>query len=230
MDYKRNIKYYNSNDRHFYVGVIIMGVAAVFFAISNILGLHFMPMQTPLCLGIALVGAVVAFAPASGRASENEIDEAVLRATQKYDEETLESVHITLSRRIKPALLGNFVYDGEGVIARRGRAVRKYRSSKYTVAALLFTNDGVYISQKTFSLIADEKNETEMQFAFEDMDSVYTVCEERVFDEKYNTKIWFFVISEGGKEALRIPVKYNASVDSLCESVNRAIAEAKAKA
>jgi len=227
MDYERNLKYYKSNDKHFFVGIIILGVGVVFFAIGNLLGFRFMPMQTQLSMTVMGIGALVAFVPSAGRSGEHEIDDAVLRATYKYDEKVAESVNITLSRRIKPVLFGDFIYDGEGVLVRRGRSDRHYRGSKYTASALLFTNDGVYISQKTFSLIEESTVETDMEFAFEDIDEVYTVCEERVFGEKDKVKIYFFVIKENGEEKARIPVKYNAMVDKVCDDVNNAVAEAK---
>ena len=227
MDYKKNLKYYQSNDKHFYVGVIIIGIGALLFAIGNVLGFRLMPMQTPISMTIAGIGAAIAFIPSSGRSSERDIEDAVLRATHKYDEQVAESVNITLSRRIKPVLLGEFVYDGEGVLLRRGRSDRKYRSSKYTATALLFTNDGIYVSQKTFSFIEDNTVETDMEFIFENIDEAYTVCEERVFGESDKVKLYFLVISENGKEAVRIPVKYNAIVDKVCDDINNAIAEAK---
>jgi hypothetical protein len=50
MDYERNLKYYKSNDKHFYIGVIIIGIGALLFAIGNVLGFRFMPMQTPVSM------------------------------------------------------------------------------------------------------------------------------------------------------------------------------------
>ena len=227
MEYERNLKYYKSNDKHFYVGVIIIGIGAVLFAIGNVLGLRFMPMQTQLAMVIAGIGAIIAFIPSSGRSSEHDIDDAVARATHRYDEQVIENVNITLSRRIKPVLFGEYVYDGEGVLVRRGRADRKYRSSKYVASAFLFTKDGVYISQKAFSLIEDSTVETDMEFVFEYIDEAYTVCEERIFGENDKVKLYFLIIKEDGKEAARIPVKYNAIVDRVCDDINNAIAEAK---
>ena len=227
MEYERNLKYYKSNDKHFFTGVIIIGVGALLFIIGNVLGFDFLPRQTQISMVIAGIGAAIAFIPSAGRSSEHDIDDAVTRATYRYDEETVENVNLRLSRRIKPMLLGEFVYDGEGVLVRRGRSDRKYRSSKYVASAFIFTNDGIYISQKTFSLIEDNTVETEMEFVFEYMDGVSTVCEERVFGEKDRVKLYFLVINEDGKEAARIPVKYNARVDKLCDDINNAIAEAK---
>lgn len=226
MEYERNLKYYQSNDKHFYTGIIILGVGALLFAIGNLLGFRFMPMQTPVAMTIMGIGAVIAFVPAGKRSNEHDIDDAVLRMTDKYDESVVENVNITLSRRIKPVLFGDFVYEGEGVLVRRGLSDRRYRSSAYTASALLFTKDGVYISQKKFSLIEDNVSETDMEFVFEDMDEVYSVQEERVFGED-KVKICFFVIREGGEEKIRIPVKYSAIVDRVCDDVNRAITEAK---
>ena len=227
MEYERNLKYYKSNDKHFYVGVIILGVGLLLFALGNFFRLRFLPSQTSVSMLIMGIGAVVAFVPSSKRSNEHDIDDAVVRATHRYDEITIENMNLTLSRRIKPVLLGEFIYDGEDVLVRRGRTDRKDRTSKYVASALLFTNDGVYISQKTFSLIEDSTVETDMEFVFEEMDEVYTVCEERVFGEKDTVKLYFLTIKQEGKEAARIPVKYNARVDMLCDDINNAIAEAK---
>lgn len=226
MDYERNLKYYKSNDKHFYTGIIILGVGVLILAIGELLGFRIFRGQTSVALTIMGIGALIAFLPSSKRANEHEIDDAVLRATDKYDEEVAENVNITLSRRIKPVLFGEFVYDGDDVLVRRGLSDRKYRSSKYVASALLFTKDGVYISQKTFSLIEDNTAETDMEFVFEYLDEVYAVQEERVFGED-KVKVSFFVIKEDGEEKARIPVKYNAMVDKVCDDVNNAIKEAK---
>ncbi len=226
MDYERNLKYYKSNDKHFYTGIIILGIGVLIFAVSELLGFRLFHGQTSVAMTIMGIGAIIAFVPSSKRSNEHEIDNAVLRSTDKYDEEVAENVNITLSRRIKPVLFGEFIYDGEDVLVRRGLSDRKYRSSKYVASALLFTKDGIYISQKTFSLVEDSTVETDMEFVFEYLDEVYAVQEERVFGED-KVKIAFFVIKENGEEKARIPVKYNAIVDRVCDDVNNAIKEAK---
>lgn len=226
MDYERNLKYYKSNDKHFFTGIIILGIGLVILAIGELLGFRLFHGQTSVAMTIMGIGALIAYVPAGKRANETEIDNAVLRATDKYDEEVAENVNITLSRRINPVLFGEFVYDGEDVLLRRGLSDRKYRSSKYVASALLFTKDGIYISQKTVSLIEDSTVETDMEFVFEYLDEVYVVQEERVFGED-KVKIAFFVIKENGEEKARIPVKYNAIADRVCDDVNNAIKEAK---
>ena len=226
MEYERNLKYYKSNDKHFYTGIIILGIGVLLFAIGNLLGFRMFRAQTPVAMTIMGIGAIIAFLPSSGRSNEHDIDNAILRMTDKYDEEVAENVNITLSHRIKPVLFGEFVYDGEGVLVRRGLSDRKYRGSEYLASALLFTNDGIYISQKRFSLIEEKTVETDMEFVFEYMDEVYTVQEERIFGED-KVKLYFFVIKEEGEEKARIPVKYNAIVDRVCDDVNNAILEAK---
>jgi hypothetical protein len=227
MEYERNLKYYQSNDKHFFTGIIICGIGVLLFAIGNLLGIRMFRAQTPVAMTIMGIGAIIAFAPASTRSNENDIDSAVLVETDKYDQTVAENINVTLSQRIKPVLFGDFLYDGEGVLLRRGRTDRKYRSSEYLASALIFTKDGIYISQKHFSLIEDKTVETDMEFIYEDMDEVYSVCEERVFGESDKVKIYFFVIKENGVEKARIPVRYNAIVDKVCDDINNAIAEAK---
>ena len=166
MDYERNLKYYKSNDKHFVAGMIILGIGVLFLAVSELLGLRLFRGQMSVAMTIMGIGALIAFVPSAKRANEGEIDDAILRATDKYEEEVAENVNITLSRRIKPVLFGEFVYDGDDVLLRRGLSDRKYRSSKYVASAMLFTNDGIYISQKTVSLVEDNTVETDEWFQF----------------------------------------------------------------
>ena len=227
MEYERNLKYYKSNDKHFIVGMIVLGVGILLFAIGNVFGFRMFREQTSVAMRIMGIGAAIAYFPAMKRSDEGEIDNAVLRATDRYDEEVAKNVNITLWHRMKPVLLGDFDFDGEGVLVRRGLKDRKYRSSEYVASALLFTKDGIYISQKRFSLVEDKTVESDMEFDFEYIDEVYSVQEERVFGEKDVAKVCFLVIKEDGVEKARIPAKYNAMLDKICDDINNASAEAK---
>ena len=89
MDYERNLKYYKSNDKHFVAGMIILGIGVLFLAVSELLGLRLFRGQMSVAMTIMGIGALIAFVPSAKRANEGEIDDAILRATDKYEEEVL---------------------------------------------------------------------------------------------------------------------------------------------
>ncbi len=228
MNYEKNIKYFKSNDKHFYVGVILAGIGVVCF-LCPFIGLYFLPYHEFTSLLLAGIGAAVAFVPRSFRTSESELDGIIEAKTKKYAEETAENAGLShmLSRRIRPCTLGDYVFSGENVLLRRGKDDRRYRSSIYTATALVFTNNGIYAAQKTFSLTEEAESESEAQLVYEDLDGVCVNEEEIALADGGKIKTCILVFTENGKEAFRVPAKRGYALDSLCDDINREIAETK---
>ena len=230
MNYEKNKKYFDSNDKHFYVGVVILGIGAVLFALW-FMRLSFLPMQAMFALVFAVVGAAVAFVPRSFRTSESELDGIIAAKTKNYAEETAESAGIEhmISRKIRPCTLGGYVFEGENVLTRRGKDDRRYRSNIYMATALIFTNDGIYAAQKTFSLTEEAESETDAEFFYEDLEKAYVSEEEIPVADGAKAKVNFVVLVSGGKEVLRAPAKPSYALTSLCDDINHEIAEIKLK-
>ncbi len=228
MNYEKNKKYFKSNDKHFYVGIVILGIVAVSF-VFDFIGIYIFSYAVQFIL--AAVGACVAFIPRSLRTSEAELDAIVEAKTRKYAEETVEEAGLSrmLSRRIRPCTMGAYVFDGENVLVRRGKDDRRYRTSLYTATALVFTGNGVYAAQKTFSFTEEAESETEAQFLYEDLDGVNMLEEEISLADGGKAKTCALVFMCEGKEALRVPAKGDYAAQSLCEEINHAVAEAKRK-
>ena len=228
MDYQKNLKYFKSNDKHFYIGIGLLVLGVILFVVSWFFYLWFIPYQAQIGFLLIAVGAGTAFIPRSLRSNSRDLDDAVARATEKYAEKTAEEVGLesSLIRNIKPVVVGDYTYD-ENVLVRRAKDDRRVRTSVYTATAMLFTKTGIYMSQKKIDLIEDKVTESYAEFVYNDIDKVSTVTEEKVFGDGTKAKIAFIVITVGGKEAMRIPTAKGSAADKLCDDINHMIKTAK---
>ncbi len=228
MDYSKNIKYFNSTDKLFYIGIPLLAVGAV-LALCELLWFYFIPYQMLIGLVIAVIGAALAFIPRSLRASEKDLDAIVSGMTDGYAKEITEKFGLEkqILRNIAPTVIGNYVYEGKTLLMRRGKDDRKCRTSEYSAAALICTKNGMLISHKTFSLIEDKMTENLHEFLFSALDSVSVIDSEKKLEDGTKIKDARLIISENGKEALNLPVLHIVAVDQLCEELNRMIASTK---
>ena len=229
MDYKKNLKYFKSNDKHFYIGAAIMAIGIICFALYYFFWILFLPYHEITSALLIVAGAITAFAPLSFRSSGKDIDEMLLRSTQNYALNTAEKAGLEqhLHPNIKPTTVGNFIYDGENVLLRRGRTDSKLRSSIYAATAMIFTCKGIYVVQKRFSLIEKVLTESEAEFVYADIDSVQVETQELSFEKLGRAKASFIVIKVGGKEAMRIPASNAFACERLCEDINYTIKNTK---
>lgn len=229
MDYKKNLKYFNSNDKHFYIGAAIMAVGIICFSLYYFFWILFLPYHEITSLFLIIIGAGIAFVPLSMRSSEKDIDEMLLRSTGNYAMETAEKASLEhhLHPNIKPATVGNFVYDGEGIILRKGRIDSRVRSNIYAATAMVFTCRGIYVEQKRFSLTEKSMVVSENEFVYTDIDEVSVVTEALSFENGFRVKASFIVITVNGEEAMRIPTSNSSTADRLCEDINHTIKSVK---
>ncbi len=223
MDYKKNLKYFQSNDKHFYIGICILVVGAILFS-CTMLGLWFIPYQYYLSFIIAAAGACIAFIPRSMRSNSSDLDFAVAQATAKYEEEAAKKIGIEnmLLRTLRPVTTGAYVFD-ENVLVRRAKGDRKVRTSLYCATALLFTEAGIYTAQKKISLIEDSTTENIDRFIYDDIDGVSVETEEKTLADGSKITSAFIVITSSGKEAARIPTVKKYDIDILCDDINHTL-------
>lgn len=228
MDYGKNLKYFNSTDKLFYIGLPILIVGAI-LVVCELLWFFFMPYQMLIGLAIAILGAALAFIPRSLRANEKDIDAIVSAMTDGYAKEVTENLGLEkqILRMIPPTVIGNYIYDEKDILMRRGKDDRKCRTSKYRAAAVICTKNGMVISQKTFSLIDETVTETLYEFLFADIDSLSVVDNEIRHEDGTKIKDSRLILTENGKEVLNLPTIHVIAVDRLCEDINRMIASAK---
>ena len=232
MNYQKNLKYFESNDKHFYTGLGILGVAVILFALTVFFHVRMFRFQEVAIMVIAAAGAITAFVPLSYRSSEAEIEEAIAQKTAGYEERVIDSTGITglIPGKLKSTVTGDYVYDAEGIILRKGKDDRKYRSTLYKSCALIFTKYGIYVAQKVFSLIEDKEVEESAQFGYDELDGVSVVDKEIGVGEGVSIKMTFLVFIENGKEALYVPIKSGATTDRFASDINHYIEEVKQSA
>lgn len=228
MDYEKNLKYFKSTDTHYYIGLPIFILGVILFALGYIFWTYLFPYQDILGIVLTVIGAAIAFIPPSLRSSEKDIDEAVAVMTKDYEKETAETLGLTsrLAKEAKPLLVGAYTY-ADGTLYRRGKTDRKFRSDRYAAAALIFTKNGMCISEKRFSLTENAVEEELKEFPFSDIDGIAVETAEHLFANGEKAKTAYLSVMANGKALHTIPVTQNAALDKLCEDVDTLIRRTK---
>ena len=222
MDFEKNIKYFNSTDTLFYIGIPIFAIGAI-FVICELFWFWFIPYQILIGLILAAIGAGLAFIPRSKRANETEIDAIVSSITENYDKKVIESLNIQkqLVRNIAPLVIGNYVYDKKDLLMRQGKDDRKWRTSQYSVATILCTKNGIVISHKTFSLIDESETEVLYEIFYSDIDRISADDKEFLRDDGIKIKDAGLNITKKDGEILSLPMLHVVAIDQLCEDIHR---------
>lgn len=220
MEYEKNFRYLKSSDLHFYVGIVLLAMGAIFLMLGWFFWIYVLPYQDIISLFLVLLGGCIAWIPRSMRSDEKEIDKCVAERTSEYAKDVIDRFHLSgdLLSKMEPIVTGGFVLDEDGVVFRRGKNDRKYRSSRYIATALIFTKNGIFAATKMFSLIEEDENESVKEILFYDIDdAAVNVTEKQVGDDK--VKFYRLAITASGKTVLDIPVVPSAQMDQLCGEI-----------
>lgn len=223
MDYKRNLRYFHSNDKWYYIGFPIFIVGSILFA-CWIIYFVVIPYQAPIGMFLAIIGAAIAFLPYARCSKESEIDNAIQEISAAYSKEIDDRLSLKreLKKNVEPLTIGNYVYEKD-LLMRRGRIDRRCRTSMYCISRIFCLNAGIIISQKTFSLIDETSNEHMDTFFFSDIDSVAITKEPFLCNDQFKIQVSYFVIRKDNAELLRLPVMHDMAIDRLCAEINEMI-------
>lgn len=221
MEYQKNLKYFKSTDTHYYIGLPMFIIGAALFVLGYVFWMYFLPFQDMIGLVLFVLGAIIAFVPQAKRSSEKDLEEAISLMTKNYVEETTESLGLSSSllRECPPMLVGTYTFE-DGTFVRRGKTDRKCRSNHYTAAALLFTKNGICISEKKFSLTEEKTEETLHEFSYADIDEITTQTGEHRFENGETAKTAALLILASGKTVFSLPVTSNGVLDRALDAVN----------
>ena len=227
MDYKKNLNYFHSSDKWYYIGLPIAILGCILFA-GAVFYLFWIPYQMAVGMILTAIGSGIAFLPYSRCSKESEIDEAICVASENYSKEISEkfSLEKELVKNTEPLTVGGYIFD-ENVLMRRGRIDRTCRTSRYGIAKIFCTKYGIVISAKTFSLIEESKHENTESYSFAEIDCVSIEKEQFLCKDQSKIKISYFVIQKDGANILRLPVKHDVAIEKLCALVNEMIRKAK---
>ncbi len=227
MDYRKNLNYFKSSDKWYYIGLPLAIVGCGLF-VGAVFYFFLIPYQMPIGMILTAVGAGIAFLPYSRCSKESEIDEAVCVASENFSKE-ISSKLLLEQERLKytePLTVGGYIY-ADDILMRRGRIDRTCRTSRYSMARIFCTKYGIVISEKSFSLIEESEHENMDSYPFAEVDSVSVEDEQFVCKDQSKIKVSYFVIKKDGNDILRLPVKHDVAIDKLCAVVNEMIRKMK---
>ena len=220
MDHQKNSKYFKSTDTHYYVGLAVMALGGFLFVLGYIFWTYLFPYQDIVGIALLILGAVIAFIPASLRSSEKDIEEAVLTVCKAHGEAVNDlPISRQLAANLSPVLTGAYDYE-EGAYCRRGKIDRKFRSDRYTVSAVLFTKYGIYISEKKFSLTESWEEERTREISYTDMDRIESENETYRFPSGERTTLTYLAIYRNDEIIDRIPASPDTATQATLSAVN----------
>ena len=227
MDYKKNLNYFQSSDKWYYIGLPIAIVGCCFF-VGALFYWFLIPYQMIVGAILAAIGAGIAFLPYSRCAKESEIDEIVIMVSEKYSEEVSSklSAEQGLLKNTEPLTAHGYIY-ADDVLMRRGRVDRVCRTSRYSVAKIFCMKYGLVVAEKSFSLTEESERKNMDSYPFAELDCVSVLDEQFVCNDQTKVKVSYFVIQKDGTDILRLPVKHDVAIDKLCATVNEMIRKMK---
>ena len=89
MNYKKNLNYFHSSDKWYYIGLPI-GILGCILFVGALFFFFLIPYQMPVGIILTAIGASIAFLPYARCSKESEIDEAILQTapgSEKVEEE-----------------------------------------------------------------------------------------------------------------------------------------------
>lgn len=227
MEHKRNLNYFNSSDKWYYIGLPI-GILGCILVVSALFFFYFIPYQIPIGMLLTAIGAIIAFLPYSRCAKETEIDELIQLMSENYSKELSEKLSFEkeLIKNTEPLTVGGYIYE-KNIPMRRGRVDRVYRTSQYSVTKIFCMKYGIVVAGKSFSLIDSAENEYMDSYSFTDMDCVSVIDEHFICKDQSKIKTSYFVIKKDGDDTLRLPVKHDVAIDKCCAVINEMIRKMK---
>lgn len=229
-----NEKHYKNNENYFSKKYILRPLGAV----MGILGflIYFMAWNYVfyILMSIFIPSGIVLFIIGSvGNSSESDltdmIEEKTVGLEVRFEEDKYRATR-SLVFGFPPITLEGHKYE-EGVMLKKAKS-GILRSSEYTKAIVYTLEDGIYITCRSFSLIADEIENKVYDIAYAEIDRVELVRERRRLTyagKSFEAKVTQIKFVRGG-EVISLPIHDDIQSDEYVEKLNRLIAEKKAGA
>ncbi len=220
MDYAKNQKYFTKASQLWLIGLPII--------VIGILGLILLNYSMKM-LGavIAIVGIIWIIACFTSGMKDDDIDNAVASKMNTIEADASEIFKFPRRYEVlHPAvILGGFDFTRtEETPVKRGKDL-KYRNGYYCGLLLNFTNDGLRILSRKFSILKDDCVEENLHFAWEELESSRLDEHETTFtmvDGKSATiKVDVLKIVLKNGKTLEYCVKNTADVDETMDMIYR---------
>ena len=234
MDYTKNHKYFKKNGKLFLAGIPVIVLGIVLAILLNY-------SQMIIGIVVALAGIVFMIACLTGGIKDADIDGAVASRMNTIEAEASEVFKFPRRYEVihKAIILGGFDFTRESSVPAKRGADLKYRTEYYCGLLMNFTNDGLRILSKRFSVLKDECDVENLFFAWEDVVSSQLDEQEVTFKmvdgSDCTLKVEIYKINLKDGKTLEYCVRNTADVDEAIDIIYRQSvrvkqAELKAKA
>ena len=234
MDFSKNIKYFKKNSKLFLLGLPIIAIGAVIIILLRFDGM------VPGAI-VAVAGIVFMIACLTGGIKDDDIDGAVASKMNTIEADASELFKFPRRYEVihKAVILGGFDFTRESSVPVKRGADLKYRGEYYCGLLMNFTNDGLRILSKKFSILKDEMEQENLFFPWEDVLSSQLDEQEVTFKmvdgSDCTLKVDIYKINLKDGKTLEYCVRNTADVDEAIDMIYRQSvrvkqAELKAKA
>ena len=224
-NYKNVINYFKRSDSIASTGMGLLAAGGIMF----LLGWWFFWILFYIGVPLIPIGLVLYLYGTSGSTDENTLKKIAKENTDSINfadiKESNEFRH-RISKKAVEEAFGGYIFNDEVLIkkAKSGAMV----SSEYLCAKMLILNDALYIRSRSFSFIADEKHESEIEIPFSSIEKVEIERQTQnlqVDKKELVVKNCFFVITHEGIQT-RLPRKDDIYADELIVTLNRLLKKA----
>lgn len=224
-NYKNFINYFKRSDgtASLGMGLLVAGGLLLWFGWSFYFLFFF--------FGVAMLptGFILYIYGTTGRSDENELKKIIKENTDAItfaDIKESTEYRKRMSKNPIEETFGGYVFSDNVLIkkAKSGALV----SSEYVCAKMLILNDALYIRSRSFSFIADEKHESEIEIPFSIIDKIEIERESQSYQndkKELVAKTCFLVISHEGSKT-KLPRKDDIYADELIVTLNRLLKKA----
>lgn len=224
MEYERYKKYFLARTFWFrYVGIALVALGAGMFLLGYFAHAFFV---LPAGIVLAVIGAVVGWAPSSGRAGEKEVLSVIDKKTELSVDTALDKTGLRykVADNMPPQKLIGFIYNEENPYIRRGDDGH-WRTSECVCTTLIFTNIGICAVSEKFSLIEDGNPDiTRRELMFADFDGAHFDTEEHdLAYGKETAKASFsrLTFTLGDEDVFSLPAEKSATLEIMISDLLR---------
>ena len=245
-DYERNKKYFK---QHIPTWPTVVGFAAVAAGLFMLLILgsliHGGWMWTGPGLGLTLAGAVLLVVLGAIKIKDSEIGQVIPEEKERFGKDFAAAFVETNAAKLRfqqtygnadrkkedpfePVLFGTYLFEGEGVLSKKG-SDGKSRSSLYSMSAFALRHEVLCLGERKISLISPDQPEPDRfeKYAYVDLDKAELVKSDKVGYEGHTKYRHLRITDNAGAVIMEFPILADAAADEYVAEINQKIMRAK---
>ena len=224
-NYKNFTTYFKRSDSIASTGLGLLATGGILL----LLGWWFFWLLFYIAVVMIPIGLVIYIYGTSGSADENSLNKII---KENYDAITFSDIkempeyRRRMLKKATEEALGGYVF-GDNVLMKRAKS-SAIVSTEYVCAKMLILEDALLIRSRSFSFIADERHESELEMPLSSIEKIEIERESQTYQvgkKELVVKTCFIVISHEGSQT-RLPRKDDIYADELILTLNRLLKKA----